>query len=134
MNYQDKPKKIEKRRIVASPSSPTQDESGCISHPTIMDVVNLANEIRSHRYLDENLPISTPVLTGLASGLDTGLTILEASTGSFQGLSPDAAKGIVAYFTREAERSSKTNQEIAIWYECYASAIEQLFIQDREGV
>ena len=103
---------------------------GSPGSPTIMEVVKLANEIRRHRYMDENCPSGTPVLEGLASGFDTSLTILETSMGAFQGLSPEAAKGIVDYFTRESKRITESKPEIAIWYESYAAAVEQLFIQD----
>ncbi len=99
---------------------------------TIMDVVKLASEIRHHWYLDENLEETSPVLEGLASGLDTGFTLLEASLGAFSGLSPDAARSIADYFDQEAERLRDSNRQVSIWYESYAAAVIQLFIQDPE--
>lgn len=103
------------------------------SHPSVMDVITLANSIRQTLYRQQCLPEPTPVLAGLASGLDTALTLLEASIGSFAGLSPAAARDTVAYFQQEAKQSSASNPEIAIWYVAYAAAIERIFLQGRVG-
>jgi hypothetical protein len=101
--------------------------------PTIMDVVKLANRIRQHLYRKDGLPDQTPILDGLASGLDTGLTLLELSVGDYRGLAPDAARGIVDYFLQEVDKHSLSNPQVAMWYVAFAEAVERLFIQDRDG-
>ena len=78
-------------------------------------------------YKHEGIPHRTPVLVGLASGQDVALSILEASLGPFESLSPGAVELLTGYFLRESVITKRESIEVAIWYKSYAEAIEQLF-------
>jgi hypothetical protein len=100
---------------------------------TIMKLVKLANSLRQEVYETEKLyPISS-ILTGLASGLDVGLTLFEQSLGSFDGLTIQKATEIREYFLSESSKYRTENIEVSIWYFSYATALEILFLRNDEG-
>jgi hypothetical protein len=98
-----------------------------------MALVNLANSIRQTRSGIAGIPPRSETLFALASGFDVALTIMETSVGLFTGLTPPAAAKVVRYLREEARRCEQISREVAVWYESYAEAIEQLFMSARTG-
>src|SRR5688572_26914660 len=70
------------------------------------------------------VPYETPVQFALASGLDTTLTIMEESVGVYRGLDASVVEKIVAYFRAEAKRSRSVDQQIAFWYDAWATVLQ----------
>lgn len=96
---------------------------------TIMDVVNLARSIRDKHSKRLGLPFRGVELVSLTSGLDVALTMMEESVGTFQGLSEESARKIIAYFEDESSKSKPKSLKFALWYSTWAEAIKKLFIE-----
>ncbi len=96
---------------------------------TLLSMVQMQNDLRRKYYADHGLPEESPVLQGLASGLDTTLTIMEAAAGPFQGLNQEAAAEIMDYFSQEYYAHKDYVPEIAYWYLAWAKTLEQLFMK-----
>ena len=100
---------------------------------SIMDIVNLARDIKTEIYKKHNLKQQTGALTALTSGLDVGVTLLETSVGLFDGLTRSEAISIINYFMSESKRHLSDDPETSIWYFSFAKALNHLFIQDARG-
>ena len=97
-----------------------------------MEIINLANSIRKELYESQKLKPISHTLTGLAWGLDVGLTLLEQSNGPFDGLTQNKADEIRQYFLNESQKHRSDDIEISIWYFSFAQALEQLFFRKDE--
>jgi hypothetical protein len=96
---------------------------------TILELVKLQTQIRRQYYVNSDLREQSPILEGLASGLDSTLTIMEISVGTFKGMSKEAASEIIAYFIQESHSHKNSNLEVSIWYLSWAKALETLFVK-----
>jgi len=94
-----------------------------------MKIVEMADSFRRELYEIEKLEPKSPVLKGLASGLDVGLTLFESSIGAFNGLTQNMAEKIRQHFLNESRKYRANDIETSIWYFSYALALEQFFLQ-----
>jgi hypothetical protein len=102
--------------------------------PYFMDLMHLQDSIRRKRYSDAGISTTTAhsdVLDGLASGLDAVLTIMEASCGAFDELSPEAAIECSKWFRSESDKYRSVNLEISIWYLSWAEAVENRYLDPK---
>jgi hypothetical protein len=96
---------------------------------TILDIVNLQDQIRRQYYVESGLREQSAILEGLAGGLDSTLTIMEVSIGPFKGMSKEAASEIIDYFLQESYSHKNSNLEVSIWYLSWAKTLETLFVR-----
>lgn len=95
----------------------------------IMKIVNLANLYRRKLYEIEKLKQSSSTLTGLASGLDVGLTLLGEYKRGVDGLTKSQVHEIREYFLKESMKHRSQDLETSIWYFSYALALKSLFLR-----
>ena len=95
-----------------------------------MEIIKLSKSIRLDISEKEKLGLNSSTLTGLASGLDVGLTLSEQSIGPFEGLTKSKANDIKQCFLHESKKFQNDNLEMSIWYFSYVKAIKKLFLPE----
>jgi hypothetical protein len=72
----------------------------------------------------------SPVIFGVASGLDIAITIFEQFTGArISEASSDAATLVIQYFHDEAKRSEAVDPQIAICYRSWAKVLASKYLR-----
>jgi hypothetical protein len=97
---------------------------------TINDLSTRAGELFATRSLRAGLPVHSPIIFALTSGIDVALTLIEQSTGArFRGLTPGTAQTVVQYFRDEAARSCTVHRQVVIFYESWADTIAATYLE-----
>lgn len=98
--------------------------------PSFIDLVYLHDSIRRELYRDaRHTSPPSEILEALTSGMDSVLTILDASSAEFYGLSSEAARKVCEYFRSESCKYENNNIETSIWYLAWAETIEKVYIK-----
>lgn len=96
---------------------------------TINELAAAAGELNRSMKVQAGLSPYSPVIFGLASGLDIAITVFEQSTGTrVSGLSRESAARVVQYFHDEAKRSEALDPQIAFFYLAWAQVIAAKFL------
>lgn len=96
---------------------------------TINELAIAAGELNRSMNVKAGLNPYSPVVFGLASGLDIAITLFEQSTGArVSGLSRQAATRVVQYFLDEAKRNEPADPQIAIFYLAWAHVITAKYL------